>query len=65
MGDHAPVSPHLVPVALLAVSPDDAVPPDDGGFGWGPSGVVWAGFGWLVLVLIAAVLLRRHASRRR
>ncbi|WP_157574493.1 hypothetical protein [Jiangella muralis] len=34
-------------------------------FGWGPSRSVWAGFGWLGLVLIAAILLRRRASRRR
>lgn len=56
MTDHAPVSPPTT--LLLAEAAGD-------GFGWGPSGVVWAGFGWLVLVLVAAILLRRRASRRR
>ncbi|TDC50567.1 hypothetical protein E1212_14420 [Jiangella ureilytica] len=47
------------------VVPDDADDRDDSGFGWGPSGIVWAGFGWLGLVLVAALVLRRRASRRR
>ncbi|WP_158564225.1 hypothetical protein [Jiangella anatolica] len=55
----------MSPVVLVAVRHDDPAPSDDGDFGWGPSGVVWAGFGWLVLVVIGALLLRRRASRRR
>jgi hypothetical protein len=47
------------------VVPDDSDDRDDSGFGWGPSGIIWAGFGWLGLVLAAAILLRRRASRRR
>ncbi|RIQ16678.1 hypothetical protein DY240_22690 [Jiangella rhizosphaerae] len=47
-----------------AVSPDDADDHDDD-FGWGPSRVVWGGFGWLGVVLVTALLLRRRASRRR
>ncbi|SDT55548.1 GlyGly-CTERM domain-containing protein [Jiangella sp. DSM 45060] len=54
MGDHGPMS-------LLAV----AAAQHDDSFGWGPSGVVWAGLGWLALVLLTAILLRRRASRRR
>ncbi|TDD64668.1 hypothetical protein E1262_27625 [Jiangella aurantiaca] len=49
------------PAGAPTVSPDDA----DDHFGWGPSGVVWGGFGWLGLVLVTAILLRRRASRRR
>lgn len=44
---------------------DDSDERDNPGFGWGPSGIIWAGFGWLGLVLVAALLLRRRASRRR
>lgn len=48
-----------------AIAPDDSDDRDDTSFGWGPSGIIWAGFGWLGLVLVAALLLRRRASRRR
>lgn len=52
------------PAGAPAVSPDG---PDDhdNDFGWGPSRIVWGGFGWLGLVLVTAVLLRRRAARRR
>ncbi|SDU53248.1 hypothetical protein SAMN04488563_2469 [Jiangella alkaliphila] len=52
------------PAGAPAVSPDGA-DDHDGDFGWGPSRIVWGGFGWLGLVLVTAVLLRRQASRRR
>lgn len=52
------------PAGAPAVSPDDADDHDED-FGWGPSRVVWGAFGWLGVVLLAAILLRRLATRRR
>ncbi|TDE09084.1 hypothetical protein [Jiangella asiatica] len=37
----------------------------DRGWGWGPSRIIWGALGWLGLVVVAAILLRRLASRRR
>lgn len=68
---------HTGPVAITASAPAGTAPVGPAGgastsddadhddFGWGPSRVVWAGFGWLAVVLAAAILLRRRASRRR
>ncbi len=59
-----PTSEPADPAGAPAVSPDGA-DDHDADFGWGPSRIVWGGFGWLGLVLVTAVLLRRRASRRR
>lgn len=51
--------------ATTGIAPDEADDADDPSWGWGPSRLIWAGFGWLGVVLVAALLLRRRASRRR
>ncbi|WP_116949884.1 hypothetical protein [Jiangella endophytica] len=51
--------------ASSGLAADGTADGDDPSWGWGPSRVVWAAIGWLVLVLTAALLIRRRVSRRR
>ncbi|WP_157552791.1 hypothetical protein [Jiangella gansuensis] len=68
-----PVPPQVGPMVsgrTSVVPPPAVTAADDGddndpGWGWGPSRVIWAAFGWLALVIVAAILLRRLVSRRR